>query len=696
MRGIVGQLSQTGVPDARFLRIPDTRLTSPAKSSAIEAVTSQTSNATRRAVLALLGLVVLGAALLGSPLAAQAATFAISTSPGTLFPGTVTITGAKDAAAAVDVGVEGSPATCSIPASAAPDAEAWSCDIPLPDGNHTIAATQTTADATPVVTTETVPVRVLGAPVITTTGLTPGIVNGTGFPGAGIELSGDLTASCGAVLPNGTWSCSLGVGTGTYGVVATQTWNDVVSEPGGSSASVSVRVDVDPPAQPEFTAPAAGSRVPSQPTLFSGTGENGGRVEVFVDSNRVCMSPVISGQWSCSATVANGPRTIKAVQWDAAGNTSAASAGFTITVGAAAPVTPPDPPRDPAPKPAPRPATPIEPLAPAPSAPFLPPPVGGQSGLQPFDTWELPTDYGAAIPSVSTTNPTSWLLGLGLGLGFALLVALPLRLLVTTLRRKRGYAAVDTRPQPVVDDEPLLSPRLTAVLFLVAAVLLAALAGGVQAEARYLRLALAIGLALAALNGVGMLAAKLGGRALGVSTGIRLAPLLLGIAAVTALVSRVAGIQPPIVVGIVLAVRFAPAVGARLRGAVSLAELVAIVALGFAAWLGQSALGPVDGFFPSLVSEALSALTIAALGSAMVMLLPVNRMPGRLVWDWSRTAWAVLTLVTATVAGVVIAGGSGFPVPWVIGGALVFAAVCLGIWAWVRILEPQFALRERS
>jgi len=343
------------------------------------------------------------------------------------------------------------------------------------------------------------------------------------------------------------------------------------------------------------------------------------------------------------------------------------------------------------------PAAPLPTSAPVANAPFLPPPVGGTSGLPPFETWELPTDYGAAIPSVSATNPTSWLLGLALGLGFAVLVALPLRLLVTTFRRKRGYAVAEPRPE----EPALLSPRVTAVLFLAAAVLLAALAGGVQAEVRYLRLAIAIGLALTALNGVAVLAAKLMGRtrlmgAAGVTTGIRLAPLLLAVAAVTALVSRVAGIQPPIVVGIVLAVRFAPEVAGRARGIVSLVQVAAIVLLGFVAWIGQSALGPVDGFLPSLVSETLAALTIAALGSAMVMLLPVSRMPGRLIYSWSRTAWVAVTLVTATVAGVVIAGGSGFPVPWVIGGALVFAAVSVGAWAYVHLIEPHVPVRGQS
>ena len=632
----------------------------------------------------LLTCALLGAALLSvvaTPTAAQAATFAITTGPGTLFPGTVTVTGAKDAAATVDLGAG---STCTYP-----DPESWTCDVVLPDGNHTLTATQTSADPTPVVTALTVAVRVLGAPVITTTGLTSGTLNGTGFPGAGIELTivGGGGTSCPAVLPNGSWSCALGAGTGTYSIVATQTWANVPSERGGSSAPVSIQVDADPPAAPAFGTPAVGGRVTSQPTAFAGTGENGALVEVFVDSARVCTSPVISGVWSCSATIADGQHAVQAIQWDAAGNGSPGSAPYSFTVGAlaVAPIVPTTPPRGSTSAPAPAPAAPLQPVTPAPTAPFLPPPVGGLSGMSPFDTWELPTNYGAAIPSASAINGTTWVLGLVLGLGFALLVALPLRLLVTTYRRKRGYLR-----REVIEEEPLLGPRVTAALFLVAAVLLAALAGGVQAEARYLRLALAIGIALAVLNGVAVLVAKITGAAFGWSTGIRLAPLLLGIAAVTALVSRVAGIQPPIVVGIVVAVWFTPLVGGRARGIVSLAQVAAIVVLGFGAWLAQSALGPVDGFLPSLASEALSALCIAALGSAMVMLLPVHRMPGRLIWEWSRAAWAGSILVAATVAGVIIAGGSGFPVPWVLGGALVFAAVSIGAWAWVRFVEPQF------
>ncbi len=618
----------------------------------------------RSSIVTLLALI----AVLAVPQAAHAATFAIATSPGTLFPGVATITGDKDADATLTVD------SCAVPAGT----EQWTCDLTLPDGNHTITATQTAADGT--ATVLTLPIRVLGAPVITTTGITSGTLNGTGFPGAGIEISGDLGRSCGVVTPNGTWSCTLGVGTGTYSLVATQTWANVPSERGGSSGPASIRVDADPPAAPAFLSPVAGSRVASQPTVFSGTGENGGRVEVLVDNARVCVSPVVNLMWSCSATLASGSRAVHGIQSDAAGNITR-GAVFTITAGAT-PVAPAAPPVQNVPETAP--VTPPVQVAPAPSAPFLPPPVGGVSNMPPFETWELPTDYGAAIPSASTTNGSSWLLGLVLGLGFALLVALPLRLLVTTVRRKRGYVA-----RVPSDEEPLLSPRVTAVIFLAAAVLLAALAGGIQAEVRYLRLAVAIGLALTVLNGVGLLAAKLAGRTMGWSTGIRLAPLMLAIAAVTALVSRVGGIQPPIVVGIVLAARFAPTVGARARGIVSLVEVAAIVALGLVAWLGQSALGPVDGFLPSLVSETLSALCIAALGSAMIMLLPVHRMPGRLIWEFSRTAWAVLTLVTATVAGVVIGGGGSFPVPWVIGGALLFAALSVGAWAWVHLVEPN-------
>ena len=344
---------------------------------------AQHSSVRRRGAVLVVLLAGLLLALASAPQAAQAAPFAVTTAPGTLFSGAVTVIGAKDAAATVTVSVQGGGPGCT---GADADPEKWACDVTgLTSGSYTLDITDGT-------TTTTLPVRVLTAPVITTTGVTAGTLNGTGYPGAGIELTGDFTKSCGVVPSNGAWSCALGVGSGTYHLVATQTWGNVSSERGGSTASTPVVVDAIPPAVPAFLAPAAGSRVVGQPTVFSGTGETGARVEVYVDSVRVCVAPVSSGSWSCSAALSDGPHVVQGIQYDIAGNSSGTSAAYSMTAGAA-PVTP-----------APEAAT-AAPTTPAADAPARKPwaPRAKADDVNPAPVAHLP----AARPDVTAATPAS-------------------------------------------------------------------------------------------------------------------------------------------------------------------------------------------------------------------------------------------------------------------------------------------------
>ena len=160
-----------------------------------------------------------------------------------------------------------------------------------------------------------------------------------------------------------------------------------------------------------------------------------------------------------------------------------------------------------------------------------------------------------------------------------------------------------------------------------------------------------------------------------------------------ALVSRAGGIQPPIVVGVVIAAAFAPATAARVQGVAALAQLGALTLLGFGAWLGHSAIGSVEGFGPSLASETLATLCIAALSSVVLLLLPIGRMPGRLVFEWSRPAWFAAALAATTLAAVVLLQAPTFPVAWIGGAALLFGAGSLATWGWVRFVEPALATR---
>ncbi|MGV8895388.1 MAG: hypothetical protein ACOH10_07435 [Rhodoglobus sp.] len=649
------------------------------------------------------------AAAPGDPTAPLAITAPAS---DTLFPtASVTISGTKDASGRVEVqSLTGGDPYCSITAGTT-----WTCSFAAPTGRNTVAVFQSfEGDSTP--DEARITIRVLPAPTITGKSpiVTTGVISGTGFPGSGIVLSGSAVGDCpGIVQPSGYWSCPLAVSaSGDYPISARQTWANNDSEPGGASGTVIVRVDKDPPAYPVFTQPTAGEYPVGGAMVFSGTGEGGARVDVFVDGTLVCSSSVGGGRWSCSAQLGGGSHNVQGIQWDAAGNPSGASPGIPISVAVATPpvapvpttpkpgstVTPPSPIATtpvPVPEPSPSQNTAQAPVS-SPTFPFFPPPVGGISGLNPLDTWATPTEYGAAIPTVESTGTgNAWLWGLALGVGFILLVAIPLRLALGALRSRfpRHYFARD-HSRLTASELPQLRPRLTLVGAIGAAAVLAALAGGIQGEVRYLRLAIAITIALLVLNGVAVaITTTLASRAVGGESRIRLVPGFLAIAAITALISRGGGIQPPVIVGVVVAASFVTGLGARPRGLVATTQLLVTMILGVGAWLAHSALGPVAGLLPSLASETLASLCIAAIGSAVIMTLPVSRMPGRLIFEWSPVAWVAVALVAATLAGVVIAGGATFPVPWLIGLALASSAVCLALWAWIRLIEPSFGSR---
>lgn len=631
-----------------------------------------------------------------------------------LFPSaSVTISGTRDPTGVVEVqSLTGGAPSCVVPLGTG----TWQCTFSAPTGRNTVTVFQRFA-GNPTPEQARITVRVLPAPTITGRSpiVTTGIVTGTGYPGSGIVLSGSAVGDCpGVVQPSGYWSCPLAVGvSGDYPISATQTWEGNGNQPGGSSPTVIIRVDRDPPAYPVFSQPVAGAQSGSQPTVFAGTGENGARVDVFVDGALVCSGVVSAGNWSCSATLGAGQHSVQGIQWDVAGNPSGATAAIAISIaGAPAPVNPAPQPQapgsvePPAPDPAPPAPVPVPSPSPsqdtagapaaAPTFPFFPPPVGGISGLAPLETWGTPTEYGGAIPSVaSTASGGAWLWGLGLGIGFVLLVALPLRLALAAMRSRfpRHYFARD-HSRLTASEVPQLRPRLTLLGAIGAAAVLAALAGGIQGEVRYLRLAIAIAIALLLLNGITVaITTRIATTALGGESRLRLVPVFLAIAAITALVSRGGGIQPPVIMGVVVAASFLADVPARSRGLVATIQLVVTVALGLGAWLAHSAIGPVTGFLPLLASETLSSLCIAAIGSAVILCLPVSRMPGRLIIEWSPVAWVAVALAAGTVAGVVVAGGETFPVPWLVGLSLAFAAACLALWAWIRLIEPSFGAR---
>ncbi|MET1042674.1 MAG: hypothetical protein ABWX59_00975 [Microbacteriaceae bacterium] len=609
-----------------------------------------------------------------------------------------------------------SPATANPICETTVAGGAWECrSASVPNGAITLQIEEKDAGGA-VVDSASVTVNVLGPPVID--GPDPvqstGLVSGIGYPHAAIRVSltgqSSYSQDCPAVLPNGYWSCALGsagpLADGTYTATARQ------GEPGTDNFSVAsgamtVIIDRTAPDAPVVTTPADGARIDTAEVTFAGTGESGGTVDVFVHEDRFCSAPVIAGQWSCVASgVPAGRHPVQALQRDAAGNFSSVSTPVTVTFGpaAAAPrpgATPtPSPTAEPTPEQAPAPLPLQTPDATEP--PTLPSEPSASDGPLPGSNWGTPTGFGAEIPTFTQMMERgNWLIAPLLALAYILLFALPLRALYPLVAdRLRWRVRLTGRNQAVSaeeDDSPLVKPWVVVAGSIVGMAVLAAVSGGIQPEPRYLRLVVSIGLGLVILNGVGIaLSSWLSGRWLGVQTWLRFVPGYLALAAVAALASRIIGIQPPVILGIIIAVTVPLTAPRQSRAMIGLAQLAVLTLLSAGAWALGTALGDVGGFWPSMMSETLAAICLAGFGSVVLLTLPIRALPGRLVYAWSKPVWAASTFAIVTLAALVLMPGQ---VPLIVGAFLLAAgsgAVMLATWAWVRFVEPANGALDES
>jgi hypothetical protein len=209
----------------------------------------------------------------------------------------------------------------------------------LAQGSVTITATHTDAAGNSATATASTNKDTI-APALTIATLTPiniGNVAAYSFTGAcetgGSAVSFSVTA--GATL-SGTATCTAGAyavsrnaSTLTDGPVSVSvTQSDVW---GNSATATGTTVKDTVVAAPVITAPVGGSIVDANPTI-SGTGETGATVTVRRSALTVCTATVSAGAWTCASTLTPATYTITATQTDAAGNTSAPSAGVTFTV----------------------------------------------------------------------------------------------------------------------------------------------------------------------------------------------------------------------------------------------------------------------------------------------------------------------------------------------------------------------------
>lgn len=183
------------------------------------------------------------------------------------------------------------------------------------------------------------------------------ILNGTGEPGATITIFDNGTPLGTALVgENGSWTfpVSGNLSEGSHNLTVSAT------DPAGNTSAVSapwtIVVDITPPASPVLTSVVddqpgiTGNLVSGQltndatPTL-NGRGEAGATINVYLDGNPTSIGTTTvnsDGTWSFTpqTPLANGNHTLTLSATDPAGNSSAVSSGFVLTIDATPPAAP--------------------------------------------------------------------------------------------------------------------------------------------------------------------------------------------------------------------------------------------------------------------------------------------------------------------------------------------------------------------
>jgi hypothetical protein len=213
------------------------------------------------------------------------------------------------------------------------------------------------------------------------------------------------------------------------------------------------------------------------------------------------------------------------------------------------------------------------------------------------------------------------------------------------------------------------------------------------------RLLIGMLISVAIINiGINLLVLRVAKQEYGDSGFIRPMPGALLIVALSVLVSRLADISPGFLFGIVMGVAYARELKLVQEAKLALLGAAFTIAAGILAWLGFSALRSAggSGFWYQLTLETLVAITLEAVGTMIIAMLPLTFLDGKTIFRWNRWAWAGIYLVTVLVFVIIVMpisnnwGAMTAPIfGW---GTLfvVFAIVAFGTWAVFR-----FAPRRR-
>ncbi|MDT0235138.1 Ig-like domain-containing protein [Curtobacterium sp. BRB10] len=513
-----------------------------------------------------------------------------------------------------------------------------------------------------------------------------------------------------------------------------------------ASAPVTVTVDRTAPAAPRIATPDDGERIGTRSTTVAGTGEPGARVTVYVDRAPVCGVVVASdASWSCStagSTLRAGVHQLTATQHDAAGNYSRSSAAVRVTAWSTttAPTATPTPGAT---------DTPGTPGASTPgsgattgtpgatghggtgngsgsgngngngtnaaghggdggnsdeasgaagngtgtgSAPVGAGSAGGHPDWSgPAGDWTAATTYDRAVPTIQAAF--SWrivLVATAVAAGFLVLVAAPLALVaaVTRGRLRSPFAGLLGRNRSRSDrsrgDDVL--PTWASITVAVSVAALCTLLGvGVELEARYARLAIAVLAGTGVLTAAVVFATRWAAGSDHRTVGFRVSPWLVLAALVACGVTRAADLSPALIVGVVLVPSVRPGLGTGIatsaRGATW--RVLALLGLAAAGWVLHSLLGG-GGFWVSLGSEFAITLCVGGLGAVVATLLPVTGSAGSALLAASRARYVALAVVAVALTTAVYSGTTGtHAAPALLVGiaaACVAAAIAALVW----------------
>lgn len=555
------------------------------------------------------------------------------------------------------------------------------------DGRFTVTASQTasTADgyrsdlrsAASAPVTVTVDRTAPAAPRITTPddghriGTRSTTVAGTGEPGARVTVYVDRAPVCGAVVgSDASWSCSTAGSTlraGGHKLTATQ--HDVAGNYSRSSAAVRVTVRTttttptaaptpgatDTPGTPGTSTPGSSATAGTPGTTgHGGTGNANG-------TNAAGHGGDGGNDDGGAAGTGNGNGNGSS-NGDGTGTGSGTGTGTGST----------------------------------------PAGVGSTGGHPdwsgPAGDWTAATTYDRTVPTIQAAF--SWrtvLVATAVAAGFLLLIAAPLALVaaVTRGRLRSPFAGLLGRNRSRSDrtrgDDVLPTWASIAIAVSVAA-LCTVLGVGVELEARYARLAIAVLAGTGVLTAAVVFATRWAAGSDHRAVGFRVSPWLVLAALVACGVTRAADLSPALIVGVVLVpsgrpglgtgpLRLGTGIATSARGATW--RVLALLGLAAAGWVLHSLLAG-GGFWVSLGSEFAITLCVGGLGAVVATLLPVAGSAGSALLAASRGRYVALAVVAVALTTAVYSGTTGtHAAPALLVGiasACVVAAIAALVW----------------